>query len=49
VIEIETYMKKYPPKPAAVQGPAMSPVRFTTRGGKSADFTAAGFGGYFFM
>ena len=40
VIEIETYMKKYPPKPAAVQGPAMSPVRFTTRGGKSADFMA---------
>ena len=25
VIEIETYMKKYPPKPAAIQGPAMSP------------------------
>ena len=40
VIEIETYMKKYPPKPAAIQGPAMSPVRFTTRGGKSADFMA---------
>ena len=40
VIEIETYMKKYPPKPAAIQGPAMAPVRFTTRGGKSADFMA---------
>lgn len=40
VIEIETWMKKYPPKPAAIQGPAMSPVRFTTRGGKSADFMA---------
>ena len=40
VIEIETYMKKYPPKPAAIQGPAMSPVRFSTRGGKSADFMA---------
>ena len=40
VIEIETYMKKYPPKPAAIQGPAMSPVRFTTKAGKSADFMA---------
>lgn len=40
VIEIETYMKKYPPKPSPVQGTAMSPVRFTTRGGKSADFMA---------
>lgn len=40
LIELETYMKKYPPKRAAVQGPAMSPVRFTTRGGKSADFMA---------
>ena len=40
VIEIETYMKKYPPKPAAIQGPAMSPVRFTTRGGKAANFMA---------
>ena len=40
VIEIETYMKKYPPKAAPVQGTAMSPVRFTTRGGKSANFMA---------
>ena len=40
VIEIETYMEKYPPKAAPVQGTAMSPVRFTTRGGKSADFMA---------
>ena len=40
VIEIEKYMKKYPPKPAAIQGPAMSPVRFTTKAGKSADFMA---------
>ncbi len=40
VIELETWLKKYPPKPAAIQGPAMSPVRFTTRGGKSADFMA---------
>lgn len=40
VIEIETYMKKYPPKPSPVQGTAMSPVRFTTRGGKSANFMA---------
>lgn len=40
VIEIETYMKKYPPKPGAIQGTAMAPVRFTTRGGKSANFMA---------
>ena len=40
VIEIETYMKKSPPKPAAIQGPAMSPVRFSTKAGKSADFMA---------
>ena len=40
LFELEKYMKKYPPKPAAIQGPAMSPVRFTTRGGKSADFMA---------
>jgi len=40
VIEIETYMKKYPPKPGARSGTAMSPVRFTTRAGKSADFMA---------
>ncbi len=40
VIEIETYLKKYPPKQGAISGTAMSPVRFTTRGGKSADFMA---------
>ena len=40
LIEIETYMKKYPPKPGARSGTAMSPVRFTTRAGKSADFMA---------
>ena len=40
VIEIETYMKKYPPKPAAIQGTAMSPVRFSTKAGKSANFMA---------
>ena len=40
LFEIEKYMKKYPPKPAAIQGPAMSPVRFTTKAGKSADFMA---------
>jgi hypothetical protein len=40
VIEIETYMKKYPAKPAAIQGPAMSPVRFSTKAGKSANFMA---------
>jgi hypothetical protein len=40
LIELETYMKKYPPKPAAIQGPAMSPVRFSTKAGKSAEFMA---------
>ncbi len=40
VIELETWLKKYPPKPGARSGTAMSPVRFTTRGGKSADFMA---------
>ena len=40
VIEIETYMKKYPPKPAAIQGPAMAPVRFSTKAGKAANFMA---------
>ena len=40
VDDIETYMKKYPPKPGARSGTAMSPVRFTTRAGKSADFMA---------
>jgi hypothetical protein len=34
VIEIETYMKYYPPPPPAIQGPASVPARtFTTRNG----------------
>lgn len=40
VTEIETYLKKYPPKPSPVAGTALSPVRFTTRGGKAVDFMA---------
>ncbi len=40
VIELETWLKKYPPKPGAISGTASSPVRFTTRAGKSADFMA---------
>jgi hypothetical protein len=41
VIEIETWMKRYPPKPAAMQGPAMRPVSFMTSGGQAVSFTAA--------
>jgi hypothetical protein len=34
VIEIETYMKYYPPPPPAIQGPASVPARtFTTKNG----------------
>ena len=40
LIELETYMKHYPPQLAAIQGPAMSPVRFTTRGGAGVNFMA---------
>ncbi len=40
VIEMETWLKKYPPKPGAISGTSSSPVRFTTKGGKSADFMA---------
>jgi hypothetical protein len=35
VLEIETYMKYYPPPPPAIQGPASVPARtFTTKSGK---------------
>jgi len=34
LIELETYMKHYPPPPDAIQGPAIIPVRsFKTKGG----------------
>ena len=41
VIEIETYMKKYPPKLAPMQGPAFVPARtFTTKAGASVTLRA---------
>lgn len=40
VTEMETWLKKYPPKPGAISGTSSSPVRFTTKAGRSVDFMA---------
>ena len=40
VTELETWLKKYPSKPGAISGTSSSPVRFTTKAGKSVDFMA---------
>ena len=43
---LETYMEYYPPALGGIQGTAVSPVRFTTKGGKSVSFMAASYRGY---
>jgi len=46
VIELESFLKWYPPALAAMQGTAFNPVRFTTKSGRNVSFMAGRAGGY---